>query len=144
MQIHDPNLHQQLIEMCDCYLDTDFMAGMRETVAGGGDSQEDAVKYLALALLYALTQKAEKLSIKQKAGEIKAEVKGGEDKESLPAPPPALFARVIDVLRGILHSEADSEKSQLAMGLRSGDVELQVKLKRQEGKESLQFKFPKD
>ncbi|MDZ7640729.1 MAG: hypothetical protein U5J62_01695 [Desulfurivibrio sp.] len=143
MQIHDPNLHQQLIEMCDCYLDTDFTAGMRETVAAGGDSQEDAVKYLALALLYALTQKAEKLSLKKKADEVKVVVKSGEAKEPLPSPGPALFTRITDMMRSILHSEADQEKSVLALGLRSGDVELQVKLKRQEGKESLKFKFPK-
>ena len=55
------NYHLKLQEMCDCYLETDFlseMQGMAE--ADSKDVGEDAIKYLALAIMFAIAQKAEK------------------------------------------------------------------------------------
>lgn len=143
MQLHDPNLHQRLIEMCDCYLETDFPTQLRQAAAGDpGDPKEGALKYLALALLHALTEKAAKLSLKQKKGKITATIQSDDGKESFPAPAPELFKEIIALVRAIFHSEADKEKTLLVLGLRSGEVELQVKLEREEDRESLRIKFP--
>jgi len=142
MQLHDPNLHLKLIEMCDCYLETDFPAQLRQAAGEGGDLREGAIKYLALALLHALTEKAGKLTLRQKKGKVTATIKSDADKETIPAPTPELFAEIIAVVRAILHSEADKEKTLLVLGLRSGGVELQVKLDREEDKEELRIKFP--
>ena len=44
------NYHLKLQEMCDCYLETDFLVKMKG-MAGieSTDLEEDAIKYLALA-----------------------------------------------------------------------------------------------
>lgn len=145
MQLHDPTLHQKLIEMCDCYLDTDFPAQLRQAAAAkGSDSQEEALKYLALALLHGLTLRAEKLSFKRRKNDLSVTVSADGEKNSLPAPSPAMFAKIIALMRAILHSEAAKEKTDLALGLRSGEVELQVKVEEEGDKESLKIKFPKN
>jgi hypothetical protein len=60
------NYHLKLQEMCDCYMETDFLANMQGMVgAESKDLEEDAVKYLALTVLYAITRKAAKLTIKK-------------------------------------------------------------------------------
>lgn len=143
MQLHDPNFHQKLIEMCDCYLDTDFSAQLREAAgATGQDPEAEALKYLALALLHALSEKADKLSFKRKNGEISVALKSEGTKEPLPPPSGALFAEIVTLMRAILHSEEKKVEMPLSLGLRSGEVEVQVKVAREEGKESLKFKFP--
>jgi hypothetical protein len=51
------NYHLKLQEMCDCYMETDFLAAM-QGMAGidSTDVEEDAIKYVALAIMYAITQ----------------------------------------------------------------------------------------
>lgn len=52
MEISDPGYHLKLIEMCDCYLETDFPIQIQKMVANPSDDlEEEAMKYLALALL---------------------------------------------------------------------------------------------
>jgi hypothetical protein len=143
MEIHDPNLHLKLIEMCDCYLETDFKAQLkRAATAPVGDLDEDSVKYLALAIMYALTEKAGQLSFKNKKGQLTVTVKAGGEKISLKAPSPEVFSRIISVVRGILHLEADNGGMPLSLGLRSGQLEVQVKVEREGDKEYLKLKFP--
>ena len=143
MELAERNYHLQLQEMCDCYLETDFHKQLKAMVTTtAGEIDENAIKYLALALMYSLSAKAEKLTLKKKEGKITVKVKG-ESKEMLPAPSNELFDRIITLVRSILHIEEDKGKLPLALGLRSGDVELQVKVKREKGdKESIKFAFP--
>lgn len=136
------NYHLKLQEMCDCYLERDFL-GALQGMAGveTADPEEDAIKYLALAILYALSQKAAKLSFKQKGDEGKVTVKNGT-KEKLPVPPAAVLAGIFAIMRSILHIEEDSGGMEFSLGLRSGEVNLMVRLEREAGKESLKIKLP--
>jgi len=145
MQIHDPNLHQQLIEMCDCYLDTDFSEKLAQAAQAPAADDEQAVKYLALALLAAITRKARKLSLKRKGETVAVTVKDEQGKSSLPAPTQPLFAKIMETVRSILDITGDEAKTTMALGLRSGDLELQVKVKRSDGgtKESVKFELPR-
>ena len=70
------NNHLKLQEMCDCYLETDFLSAMQD-MAGtvSKEVEEDAIKYLALAIMYAITQKSEKLSLKKKGDDLKIKIK---------------------------------------------------------------------
>jgi hypothetical protein len=136
------NYHLKLQEMCDCYMETDFLAAMQDMAgAGSKDIEEDAVKYLALALLYAISQKAEKLSFKKKGEELKARIKNGS-KEKLPVPAGAILDEVFRIMRAILHIEEAKGEMELSLGLRSGEVDLMVKVERGEDKQSLKIKFP--
>jgi hypothetical protein len=143
MQLKDPNLHQKLLEMCDCYMETDFerqLAGMSGSTPA--DLQENAVKYLALAIMYGVTEKADKLEIKRKKREITTRLKTIDGKIKLPPPADELFTEVIALIRGILHLDSESGKSFLSLGLRNSRLDLQVKLKEKEDKSSLKITFP--
>jgi hypothetical protein len=143
MEIHDPNLHLKLIEMCDCYLETDFKVQIQKAApAPGADLDEAGIKYLALAIMYAITEKARKLTFKNKKGQLTVTIKADGEKISLKAPAAEVFARIIAAIRTILHIEGDSAVMPLALGLRNGQIDVQVKIERGADKETLKFKFP--
>ncbi|HSR36811.1 MAG TPA: hypothetical protein VLL73_06475 [Desulfurivibrionaceae bacterium] len=143
MELHDPSLHQKLIEMCDCYLDTNYHVKLQAVAtATPADAAEESIRYLALALLHAITEKAGKLSFKRKKEHCTVTIQVEDDKISLPTPPRALFDGIMSAMRTILHAEGNKTAMPLALGLRSGDIELQVKLEQEKDKESLKFKLP--
>ncbi|MDX2433489.1 MAG: hypothetical protein QNK14_02625 [Desulfobacterales bacterium] len=136
------NYHLKLQEMCDCYMETDFLTALQGMAgADSKDVEEDAIKYLALAIMYAITKKAEKLSFKKKGEELKAKINNGS-KEKLPVPSVAVLDKVFEIMRGILHIEEDKGEMEFSLGLRSGEVDVIVKVDREDGKESLKIKFP--
>jgi len=136
------NYHLKLQEMCDCYMETDFLSAM-QGMSGkeSKDIEEDGIKYLALAIMYAITQKAEKLSLKKKGDEIKAKIKNG-GKEKLPVPSGSVMDGIFAIMRAILHIEEDKGEVEFSLGLRSGEVNVIVKFDREKEKESLKIKFP--
>ena len=64
------------------------------------------------------------------------------DKTALKAPPVEIFERIVGIVRTILHLEEDNASMPMALGLRNGQVEVQVKVERGGNKESLRIKFP--
>jgi hypothetical protein len=137
------NNHLKLQEMCDCYMETDFLSAMQEmTGADSKDVEEDAIKYLALAIMFAITQKAEKLSLKKKGTELKVKIKNGS-KEKLPLPSVAVLEKIFDIMRTILHIEEDKGEMEFSLGLRSGEINVMVKVERKDGKQSLKIQFPR-
>ena len=136
------NYHLKLQEMCDCYMETNFLASMRGMAdVETKDVEEDAIKYLALAIMFAITQKAEKLSFKRKGKELKAKIKNG-GKEMLPVPSVAVLDKVFNIMRAILHIEEDKGQMEFSLGLRSGEVNVMVQVDRKGDKQSLKIKFP--
>jgi len=136
------NYHLKLQEMCDCYMETDYLAKMQGMVgAETKDVDEDAVKYLALAMLYAITRKAEKLSVKKKADELTVRIKA-DQKEDLPIPSGLVLDKVFQVMREILHIEENKGEMDLSLGLRTGEVNVHVKIKGEGNRQSLKIKFP--
>lgn len=143
MQISDPNYHLRLIEMCECHLETDYASGLQKLAdSPGQESEEDALKYLALALLYALTEKADTLSLKRKKEKITVTLKNNGEKVSLRHPKRALFDKIVSIVRSILHFDKDKESLPLCLGLQNAQLDLLVKFERTSDKESLKFKFP--
>ena len=144
MEKLSPNYHLKLQEMCDCYMETDFLASMQGMAAGAEskDVVEDGIKYLALAIMYAITEKAEKLTLKKKDEELAAKIKNG-GKKVLPVPSSAVLDKVFELMRTILHIDEDKGEMEFSLGLRSGEVNVMVKVERKGGKQSLKIKFPK-
>jgi hypothetical protein len=136
------NYHLKLQEMCDCYMETDFLSAM-QSMSGkeSKDVEEDGIKYLALAIMYAITRKAEKLSLKKTGEEIKVKIKNGE-KEKLPSPTGTVMDKAFAIMRAILHVEDDKGEVEFSLGLRSGEVNVLVNFDREKEKESLKIKFP--
>jgi hypothetical protein len=136
------NYHLKLQEMCDCYMETDYLAKMQGMVgAETKDVEEDAVKYLALAMLYAITRKAEKLSLKKKADDLTVRIKA-DQKEDLPIPSGLVLDKVFQVMRDILHIKEEKGEMDLSLGLRTGEINVHVKIKGEGNKQSLKIKFP--
>lgn len=136
------NYHARLQEMCDCYMETDYRGEMEKMASQGStDVEEDSLKYLALSILYATTEKAKKLSFKKKQGEPKVTVKA-EEKLELPTPPGEIADKVFEIMRSITHLEGEKGKEPFSLGLRDGRMELRVKVEREGDKESLKLSFP--
>jgi hypothetical protein len=136
------NYHARLQEMCDCYMETDYRQEMEDMASErSSDVEEDALKYLALSILYATTEKARKLSFKKKKGEPRVTVKA-EEKMELPTPPGEIADKIFEIMRSITHLEGEKGREPFSLGLRDGRMELGVKVVREEDKESLKFSFP--
>ncbi|MEW6429587.1 MAG: hypothetical protein AB1568_16320 [Thermodesulfobacteriota bacterium] len=144
MQLADPNLHQRLLEMCDCYLETDFAKQLNVISHGHSkDLDEDAIKYLALAIMYGVSEQADELKMKKKKdGKIKVLLQIDGEKKALPIPPVALFDRMLQMMEAILHLEKDGGELPLALGLRTSQLELQVKVKEKEDETSMKITYP--
>ncbi len=137
------NYQLKLQEMCDCYMETDFLPEMQAMAgAESKDVEEDAIKYLALAIMHTISEKAEKLSLKQKGDELSVKIKNDE-KQMLPVPSAAVLNKIFEIMRAILHIEEDKGEMALSLGLRSGEVNVTVKMEKEEGKQSMKIKFPK-
>jgi hypothetical protein len=142
MQISDPNPHLKLQEMCDCYLETDFRLQLAKLCKQPGpDQDEEAIRYLALALMHTITEQARKLSMKREKLEVKVKVESDGEKHSLPAPPVALFNRMVATVRAILHLEGEKGESQLSLGLRNGEVAMRVKIRENGDEVALRFEL---
>ena len=143
MEIHDPNLHLKLMEMCDCYLGTDYEATIQKVAdAPSADTQEDALRYLALALLCTITEKARQLSLKRKNDKITVTIKHDDEKLALRPPARPVFEKIIAIMRAIIHLDEDKGGLPLTLGLKNDQIEVQVKIERSADKETLKIKFP--
>lgn len=137
------NFHMKLQEMCDCYMDTDFLAEIKHPIDVQSTTLEaEAIRYFALLILYTLTVKAQKLKVKRQRGTLKVTVDGLHEKKILPPPPEEIADKIFEIIRAITHIEHDNGEMDLALGLRSGQVDLQVKVKKKEDEESMQLLFP--
>lgn len=144
MELAAPGLHKRIIDMCDCYLDADHLAAMRAMIGKEPDDVEEAaIKYLALAILHGLTGAARKISIKRRAEKVSVSIENDEDETTtLPEPNRLVIERLIDIMGRVMHIEGEKAKMPLALGLKNGQFDVEVKLERKEGKESLKIRFP--
>lgn len=137
------NLHTRLQEMCDCYMDTDYGKELKKMASGiGEDLEEEALKYLALSILFTITNSGKKLSIKRKKRKQKVTVKA-QEKMALPSPAPEITEKIFEIMRSITHLEGEKGKEPFSLGLRDSRVELEITFKKKDDEESLKFSFPK-
>ena len=134
------SLHLKVQELADCFATTDPLKEM-STLARDEDREEAALKWLALATLHGINANAEKISlVKQNDGTVTVTVE--YRRAELPSPGSQIGEKIFDAVRAITHLEGDKGKTPLALGVRDGSVELDVKLKRNEAGETLRLKFP--
>jgi len=141
------SMHRRLQEYCDCYMETDLL-GELETISRGesvdvtGEPQEVALKFIALAVLYGISERAQEAKLVKKAnGKVKFEVDAEKD-QRLPPPPADVCDHVFDVIQAITHLDTTTPSGLLALGLRSDSVELAILLECREDKKSLKIRFP--
>jgi len=69
-------------------------------------------------------------------------IKADGEKTSVKAPSEEIFTKIVALIRAILHLEDDNASMPLVLGLRSGQVDIQVKVEKKDQKEALRFSFP--
>jgi len=133
-------LHMKVQEQCDCFATTDLLAEMAGLVKEQ-NSEEGALKWIALAVLHGIDRNAKKISLRRTAnGAISVTAKYRESE--LPRPPAPIGRKVFDVIKGITHIEGDKGKTPLVIGIRDSSVELEVKLGHDGDDEELVLNFP--
>jgi hypothetical protein len=134
------SLHKKTQEFIDCFATTDPLKEMSE-LGKGGDEEEEALKWLALAALHGINMNAKKISISKSEGgqfNITAQYRD----KTLPSPGADVGQKIIDLVRGITHLEEEKGKTVLALGIRDGSIDLKVKIKKEKNEEKITLKFP--
>lgn len=131
--------HKRMQELCDCYAETDFLKEMA-LISKDADKDEAALKWLALAVLHGVDRNAKEISLTRSNDgtvTVEAEYKTTE----LPSPGKEIGARIIEAARNVTHIEEAKGKTALAVGIRDSSIEIQVKVKRETGKDKITLKF---
>ena len=134
------NVHLKVQELCDCYATNDPLKEM-SVVKDGPDTEEAALKWLALAALHGVNNNAKAVTLtRSKDGEVRvtAEYRPSE----LPSPGSDVGSKIMEAVREITHIEGARGKSPLALGIRNDSIELRVKMKTKDDKEKVTIKFP--
>lgn len=135
------SMHKKVQEMCDCYTTNDPLKEM-STLKNDSDTQDAAVKWIALAALHGVNNNAEEISIHRGVdGTIRviAEYRATE----LPSPGNEVGQQVLETFREMTHIDADKGKTALALGIRDSSIDLNVKIKKKNGGEKVSIVFPK-
>lgn len=135
------SLHLKVQELCDCYATTDPLREM-SIVASGADKEEEALKWLALAVLHGVNANAKSITLSRtKDGGVKVVAK--YRKSELPSPGGPVADKIFEAVRAITHIDASEGKSPLALGIRESSLELKVKMEIEDDEETVTIGFPK-
>jgi len=108
---------------------------------GEPDSEEGALKWIALAVLHGINDNAKKISVSRAAdGEITITAKYRESE--LPSPGAAIGGKIFDVVKGITHIEGEKGKVPVAIGIRDSSIELKVRVAQDGKAEEVVLEFP--
>jgi hypothetical protein len=135
------NVHLEVQEHIDCFAGTDPLKEMSE-ITSDTDKDQAALKWMALAVLHGINSNAKKISLRT-APDGTTTVRAKYREAELPSPGGDIGRNIIEAVRRITHFEEDKGKGPLALGVRSDNFEIGVKVKRDEHGETISFKFPK-
>lgn len=134
------NLHQMVQEHCDCFAANDPLREM-SAIINDENKEDAAVKWLALAALHGVNNNAKKITLtRSRGGAVTVEAKYRTT--TLPSPGTDIGAQVVEAVKAITHIEKGSGKSPLALGIRDSSLDLKIKVKSEDGGESITIKFP--
>lgn len=133
------NLHLKVQELCDCFATTDPLKEMSK-LAKSKDTDEDALKWIALAVLHGINNNAKEISLStDKGGSV--EVTARYRPTQLPSPGKEIGKKVIKAIREITHIEKDKGKTALALGFRNNDLNLNIKTKKKNKSDIVEIHF---
>jgi hypothetical protein len=134
------NLHQKVQGLCDCFATNDPLKEMSE-VKNDTDTDEAALKWIALAVLHGINSNAKEITIsntKSDGVKVTAEYR----KADLPSPGGPIGEKIINAVREITHLEGSKAETTLAFGVRNNSMDLKIKSKHEDGNEKISIKFP--
>lgn len=133
------NLHLKVQEMCDCFATADPLKEMSR-IQHDEDTDEAALKWLALAVLHGINNNAEKITIQQdRDGEVTVTAK--YRRTELPAPGAVIGGKIFKAVREIAHIENSKGETILAFGFRNNSLDLKISAieKKDERKATIEF-----
>jgi hypothetical protein len=134
------NLHQKIQDMCDCYATNDPLKEMSR-LQHDSDTEEAAIKWIAMAVLHGINNNASEISIAKTAtGDVK--VVAEYRRTELPPPGDAVSGKIIQDLKEIVHLDSAGGESTLAFGFRNNSMDLTVKTREEGGDERVTISFP--
>ncbi len=134
------NLQKKMQEQIDCFAGTDYLTQLG-AVKNEPDKEQAPLKWLALAILYGINENAKKIKIEKNEDGSKRLIAEFRDFD-LPSPGDDVVDLIFEDLRQMTHIDADKGKILLSVGVRDSSIELEAKLKREDGKEKIVLKFP--
>ncbi|MDR3632041.1 MAG: hypothetical protein P4L42_17110 [Desulfocapsaceae bacterium] len=133
-------LHQKVQELCDCFATTDPLKEMSK-MAQETDTEQAALKWIALAVLHGINSSAESVSIvSTKDGKLR--VTAQYRKAELPAPGPATARKAIAAIRSMTHMEDNYGTTTLAFGFRNSSMDLKINSVHEAGDDRVTIVFP--
>ena len=133
------SLHKKVQELIDCFASNDPLKEMSE-LPGDSDTNEAALKWLALAVLHGVNSGAEKIQLRLRAdGTVSVTARYRE--RELPSPGAQIGSNIVAAARRIGHFEGDKGKTLLALGLRDSSIDLKLKAKSEKGTDKVTLKF---
>ncbi len=133
------NLHLKVQELCACFSATDPLKEM-SALKSDPDSDEAALKWLALAALHGVNSNAEKITLTESStGDIR--VTAEYRKTELPSPGETIGQKILESVRKITHIEADKGKTPLALGILDSSIDLTVRIKDKKGSRKISIEF---
>jgi len=135
------NVHLKVQELCDCYSTTDLLKEM-SVIKDDADTEEAALKWIALAALHGINDNADSISI-TRTPDGETTVTAKYRKSELPTPGSTVGKHIIDAVREMTHLEGKKGKIPFSLGIRDSSVDLMIKVKEKEDKERISIKFPK-
>ena len=134
------NTHLKVQELCDCFATTDPVKEM-SNITREAESDEAALKWLALAVLHGINSNAEKITLTTtRGGKVKVSAEYRE--ADLPAPRAEIGRKIVEAVRAITHIEEDKGKITLALGVRNSSLDLKVKVRHEGGDDRITISFP--
>jgi len=134
------NLHQKVQGLCDCYATNDPLKEMSK-VKNESDTDEAALKWIALAVLHGINSNAKEITIsKTKSDGIK--VTAEYRKAELPSPSSPIAEKIINAMREISHLEGQKAETTLAFGIQNNSMDLKIKSIHEGSDEKITIEFP--
>lgn len=134
------NLHLKVQELCDCYATTDPLKEM-SALKKDADTDEAALKWLALSALHGINAGAKEITI-QKSTDGTVTVSAKYRRAELPSPGKEAGGKIFNAVREITHLEGDKGKTLLSLGIRGNSIDLNVKIKKDKDGEKVTIQFP--
>lgn len=134
------SLHQKVQDLCDCFATNDPLQEMSK-IPKDSDTDEAALKWIALAILHGINSNAKEITIantRKEGVKVTAEYRKAE----LPSPGDPIAGKIIHAVREITHLEGGKAETTLAFGIQNNSMDLKIKSKHEDGDDKVTIKFP--
>ena len=124
--------HVKLQEFVDCFLETDHKKELEDFSSPRMASPireglpDEALRYLAILLLYGLSEGAEDISLIRKEPDKALCRMAGDKFYDIPAPIEEVVVSLFDEIEEMTGMSATKPEGKLILGLKDGEIELKI------------------